>query len=89
MSIFELTMLLCFGLAWPFSIYNSIKSKSTKGKSLIFMLVLILGYIAGIFHKLIYSYDVVIYFYIINVCMVSIDCAIWILNRQHEKRVVI
>ena len=44
-------MLICFGAAWPFSIYKSLKSKSTAGKSLIFLIVVEVGYIAGIIHK--------------------------------------
>ncbi|WP_243129231.1 hypothetical protein [Hathewaya massiliensis] len=63
MSILEAIMLICFGIAWPFSIARSIKSKSINGKSLIFLLVLILGYIAGIANKLINSKDVVLYLY--------------------------
>lgn len=65
MSIFEIIMMICFGCAWPFSIYKSYKSKSTKGKSLPFNIILLIGYGAGIFHKLGYAYDGVIYFYIV------------------------
>jgi len=38
MSIFEALMMIFFGLAWPFSIYKSYKSKSNNGKSLWFLL---------------------------------------------------
>lgn len=31
MSIFEVIMLICFGAAWPFSIYKSYTSTSTSG----------------------------------------------------------
>ena len=40
MGIFEFLMLCCFGFSWPFSIVTSIKSRSTKGKSLAFMLLI-------------------------------------------------
>ena len=33
MSILEVLMIVCFGVAWPINLYNSFKSKSTKGKS--------------------------------------------------------
>ncbi len=65
MSIYEIIMLICFGAAWPFSIYKSLKSKSTKGKSSLFMIVLIIGYVFGILNKLLVKYDYVIYLYII------------------------
>jgi len=86
MSIFEAIMLLCFGAAWPASILKSFKSKSTKGKSLLFLVILILGYISGIIHKILNSRDVVLYLYILNLCMVSIDTALYIRNRAIEKR---
>lgn len=36
MSILEVLMIVCFGVAWPINLYNSFKSKSTKGKNLLF-----------------------------------------------------
>ena len=38
MQIFEIIMLLCFGMSWPISVYKSIRSKSTKGKSAVFII---------------------------------------------------
>ena len=34
--VFEILMLVCFGLSWPFNIAKSWKSRTAKGKSLIF-----------------------------------------------------
>ena len=86
MGLLEAVMLLCFGAAWPFSIYLSSKSSSTNGKSFIFLLVLILGSLAGILNKLLYHYDAVVYLYILNVLMVSTDAALWLRNRRRERR---
>ena len=36
-DIFETLMIVSFGVSWPLSIIRSIRSKSTKGKSLLFM----------------------------------------------------
>ena len=55
MSVLEALMLLCFGAAGPFSIVRSWKSRSTQGKSMVFLLVLILGYLAGIANKILYQ----------------------------------
>lgn len=77
-------MLICFGAAWPFSIARSLKSRSTNGKSLMFLLVLILGYLAGILNKLLYSNDAVLYLYILNLLMVSTDTLLWFRNRRLE-----
>ncbi len=86
MSIFEVIMLLCFGAAWPFSIYRSMKSGSTQGKSLFFLLIVLVGYTAGILHKIVYNYDFVIYLYCLNALMVGTDTALWFRNRRREKK---
>ena len=78
-------MLLCFGFAWPFSIYKSYKSKSVQGKSLPFLLIVLLGYAAGILHKIYYHYDAVIYFYILNAAMVGTDIALYFRNLKFSS----
>ncbi len=85
LSIFEAVMLLCFGFAWPLSIIKSIKSKSTKGKSLLFLIVIAIGYVAGIIHKVLYSTDIVMALYIINACLVLADIVLYFINRKREK----
>lgn len=80
MTIFELGMLICFGAAWPLSIYKSWVSRSIKGKSFIFLLVIFLGYIFGIIHKVMNNYNYVLYFYILNAMMVLVDILIYIRN---------
>ncbi|MEA2077624.1 MAG: hypothetical protein U9O95_06355 [Candidatus Marinimicrobia bacterium] len=86
MSHFEIIMLICFGAAWPFSIYRSWVSRSTKGKSLLFMIIVMSGYIAGVFHKLFFDHDLVIYLYGLNFFMVALDVALYIRNRAGEKK---
>jgi hypothetical protein len=82
MSIFEIIMLICFGAAWPFSIYRSYKSKSVKGKSFIFLSIVFIGYISGILHKIFYDFNNVIYLYILNMLMVGIDMLLFMRNRR-------
>jgi hypothetical protein len=84
MSFFELGMLICFGAAWPTAIVRSIRSKSTKGKSAGFLFIVIVGYLLGILNKIIYHMDFVIAFYILNLCMVSLDTIIFFRNRRYE-----
>ncbi|MBQ1352075.1 MAG: hypothetical protein IIY71_05070, partial [Oscillospiraceae bacterium] len=85
MSIFEAGMLICFGFAWPISIYKSLKSRSTKGKSVFFSIVVDIGYVCGIIHKILYSPDLVMVLYILNFIMVSIDLLLFFRNRRYEK----
>ena len=86
MSIFEAGMLICFGASWPLDIYKSLKSRSTAGKSVMFMIVLNVGYIFGVINKIIYSRDVVLVLYIINFLMVSVDICLFFRNRRIESR---
>lgn len=87
MSIFEAIMLICFGAAWPFSIYKSYVSRSVQGKSAFFLIIVLVGYVAGILHKLFYQYDMVIYLYILNFIMVSIDFILYLQNsRLHHSQ---
>ncbi|XMB86147.1 hypothetical protein RJG79_12230 [Mycoplasmatota bacterium WC44] len=84
MSIFEIGMLLSFGLAWPANIYKSYTSKSVEGKSVKFLYIILIGYIFGILHKLIYNYDFVIYLYIINFLMVLTDMVLYYRNLSKK-----
>ena len=50
-EILEIAMLVCFGCSWPISVYKSIKIRTSVGKSAVFNILLIVGYIAGIVSK--------------------------------------
>ncbi|MBE0535531.1 MAG: hypothetical protein IH624_07665 [Phycisphaerae bacterium] len=76
-SVFEAAMLLCFGAAWPVSIYKSWKSRTTAGKSLVFLIIIELGYLSGIAYKLTGACDYVIAFYVLNAAMVLVDIALY------------
>ena len=86
MSIFEIGMLVCFGFAWPTAIVKSIKSKSIEGKSLLFIYVIMFGYMFGIIHKLMFSLDFVVILYIINLLMVFTDLMLYYRNRKLTLR---
>lgn len=86
MSFFEAMMIICFGLAWPFSIYKSYRSQKTAGKSLRFLYIVFIGYVAGVIHKYLNSYDWVIYLYALNALMVATDILLFYRNKQLEKR---
>ncbi len=86
LSFFEIMMLVCFGAAWPFSIYRSATSRSTAGKSVAFLFVVFVGYLAGVLHKLLYRYDYVIFLYALNGCMVLTDIVLYFRNRLYHIR---
>ncbi|MDT8391061.1 MAG: hypothetical protein RRC34_11190 [Lentisphaeria bacterium] len=86
-TIFEVIMLICFGAAWPLSILKSYRSRQTGGKSVIFLYVVLIGYLAGIVHKLINDLDWVICLYVLNALMVRIDIVLYQRNRRLEAAV--
>ncbi len=86
MSVFEVIMLACFGAAWPPSIYKSYTSRTSRGKSLPFLCVIFLGYVAGILHKVNFNPDWVVCLYAFNALMVAIDCGLWFRNTAYDRR---
>jgi hypothetical protein len=86
-EILETVMMICFGISWPLSVYKSYKSRSTAGKSFVFLFAIWIGYVAGIFGKLMMNnVTPAFYFYILNITIVSIDIALFFRNKKLEKQ---
>lgn len=80
-------MLLCFGISWPISVYKSIVSKSTQGKSVVFIGAIIIGYIAGILGKFVSGQiNYVLILYCFNLAVVSLDLILYFRNKAGEKK---
>ena len=85
-GIFETIMILSFGVSWPLSILRSLRSKSTKGKSLLFMIFIAFGYICGIVGKSIaHNFNLAYWFYYLNFVMVTADICLYFRNKGIEK----
>lgn len=85
-SIWEVLFLLCFAVSWPLSIAKSLRTKIVIGKSPIFMLLIILGYIFGIIHKALYSHDIVIWLYVFNAVLVATDLVLYFTYIRRNRR---
>ncbi len=91
-EILEITMLICFGFSWPLNVIKSYKARTAKGKSLPFLLLIIAGYIAGIASKFVNpAFDFgakwyVLFFYFLNLIMVSLDVVMYFRNRRLDKK---
>lgn len=86
MSPFEALMLICFGFAWPVSIWKSWTARRNEGKSLLFLCVVLLGYASGITHKILFNFDAVIGLYILNALMISTDILLYFRNARLMAR---
>lgn len=86
-SLFESIMLICFGISWPISVYKSLTSRSTRGKSGVFIVAIIVGYISGICGKIMSGQlNYVLALYCVNLAVVSLDLALFIRNRRYEEQ---
>lgn len=87
-QFFEAMMLVCFGASWPFAIMRTYKAKTAKGKSFIFLSLLILGYIAGMVSKLwLDELPWVFFFYLMNLIMVSTDLTLCVRYWMRDQRI--
>ena len=84
MSVFEIGMLACFGFSWPFSIAKSLRTKKVEGKSPAFMVIVMAGYLCGIAHKLLYSFDWVVWLYALDLALVLLDFVLYLLYRPRK-----
>ena len=90
-KILEATMLILFGISWPFNLMKSIRIKNTKGKSLLFLVLVDIGYIAGITSKFfsttfVWSTDWWVFaIYVINFSFVTADLIVYFVNKNREK----
>ena len=89
-EILEIVMILSFGASWPFHVVRSFKARTAKGKSPAFLILILIGYVAGIVAKLTNSAYMaefstkwyVLIFYIINFIMVAVDLGLYVRNRR-------
>ena len=93
-EILEVIMIVSFGASWPLNVIKSYRARTTKGKSLPFLCLILFGYVAGIISKFVNdaymasfaSKWYVLFFYFLNFIMVAIDLALYIRNYQLDKK---
>jgi hypothetical protein len=89
--IFEALMLVCFGVSWPVSIAKSLRTRFVRGKSWVFMSLVIIGYISGVLHKCLNPdpdtgrVSLVVWLYIFNLVMVAVDLLLYTLYRNNAE----
>ena len=93
-EILEVIMIVSFGASWPLNVMKSYRARTTKGKSLPFLCLILFGYVAGIISKLVNdaymanfaSKWYVLFFYCLNFIMVAIDLGLYVRNYQLDKK---
>lgn len=92
-ELLEIIMIVSFGLSWPMNVLKSYRARTTKGKSLAFLCLILFGYIAGITSKFVNEAYMasfsekwyVLFFYILNFIMVSADLVMYVRNYRLDK----
>ena len=90
-DVFELIMIVSFGVSWPLNIYKAWKARSAKGTSVLFYFFIVIGYLFGIASKIIRqqrgitSPFYVWFFYVLNTLMVSAGIVLWFRNRRLDR----
>ena len=88
--MWEAIMLICFGASWPPAIIKTLRVKNPKGKSFIFMSLVLIGYTSGIIGKAVSLKlscftNIVFWLYILDFAMVATDytlCLYYTIQRK-------
>lgn len=84
--VLEAGMLVCFGISWPFNIAKSLRSRTAKGKSVIYEILVVVGYFFGLAAKIILGdVNYVMIFYIVDILMVTTDIILTFRNRHLDR----
>lgn len=92
-EILEVLMVVSFGASWPFNVIKAYKARTAKGKSLLFLCLILFGYVVGIASKLVNDAYManfadkwyVLFFYCLNFIMVSADLIVYFRNKKIDK----
>lgn len=86
-ELLEIIMVVSFGASWPFNVIKSYRARTTRGKSLLFLVLIFFGYICGIISKLTAeSFKwYVLFFYVLNLIMVGADLVLYWRNSKLDK----
>ena len=84
MSVFEAGMMVCFGISWPIAALKTCRCKCVHGKSIHFSMLILLGYMCGIAHKVLDDMDWVFWLYILNTFFLLVDMYLYWLYRNNK-----
>lgn len=83
----EIVMIVSFGISWPLNVIKAYRSRTTRGVSLPFLLLIFIGYLWGIAGKLLSNSFkwYVLFFYVFNAIMLSVNLLIYIRNYRIDQ----
>lgn len=84
--LLECAMLFCFGFSWPFAIAKTYRAKRVDGKSPLFEIIVIIGYLFGIVRHLVGGVNWVLAVYVIDVLLVATDLSLYFYYARKNAR---
>ena len=87
-QLFEAMMLVCFGVSWPVAIVRTWRARRVEGKSGLFLVLILVGYLAGIAAKFLRPAgaggwpEPVTALYALNAVLVGIDLGLYLHFRK-------
>ncbi|MDD3238481.1 MAG: hypothetical protein PHW47_00030 [Lachnospira sp.] len=99
-NIMEMMMVVCFGISWPLNIAKAWKAKTAKGTSVLFYFFIWIGYVFAFIGKFVmismHSEQAwyvtvpwyVMFFYVVNIAMVSCGIVIYYRNKMLDSQTV-
>ena len=85
-EFFEGLMFVCFGFSWPFAIAKSWRCRLAHGKSPLFLVIILIGYLSGICSHFWRVFSPVVFLYTVNATMVAIDLYLVMHFRRHPGK---
>lgn len=93
-KLLEIVMILTFGASWPLNLRKAWQAGTARGTSMGFLLLILLGYAAGIAAKLCnesFMADFggnwyVLACYVMNFTLVFLDLMVYFRNRRLDRR---
>lgn len=88
MDFFEAGMLICFGASWPAAVLKTYRTKNVGGKSLLFLSLILIGYICGMINKIMnFGYNYVFWLYVLNFMLVFCDFVLYFRYKDRSNPV--
>ncbi len=80
-------MLICFAVSWPAALYKSWTSRTSKGKSLLFLCFILLGYLSGIAKIIVQDgfFTFLVIPYTFNFFLIFADLILYFRNLRFDK----
>jgi len=87
-NIFEALMLVTFGASWPAQIIKTVRVKNPMGKSFLFQILVISGYLCGVVSKCFKGQFMhwLTWIYLLDIALVTTDLVLSLIYRARIIR---